>query len=78
MPETRRSRVDLEELALEAVQRAEGCSHVIDVELRYVETNGKRPNWRLVGTTPPLPPAVLYVASMVVEKLADQFLMIDG
>lgn len=78
MPETRRSRVDLEEMACEAIKRTEGCSHVIDVDLQYMETNGRRPNWRLVGTTPPLPPASLIAAAMVVERLAEQYLMIDG
>ncbi|MBV9833457.1 MAG: hypothetical protein JO055_03560 [Alphaproteobacteria bacterium] len=78
MPENTRSRIDLEEMARQAVREAPGCAHVIDVELQYIETNGRRPNWRLINTTPPLPPAALIEAGMAVDRLASRWLMIDG
>lgn len=77
MPETVRSRTELEELSREAVKNAPGCAHVIDVDLRCADTGGKRPNWRLAGTTPPLPPTAMIEAHMAVERLATLYLMID-
>lgn len=78
MPDTIRTRTDLEELSREAVKKAAGCHHVIDVELRYLETNGRRPNWRLAWTTPPLAPAAMIEAHIAVEKIAELYLMIEG
>lgn len=77
MSESALSRADLEDLALNAIKAAPGCSHVIDIVLR-AEPGDKRPNWCLAGTTPPLAPAALIEASMAVEKLAEAYLMIDG
>ena len=78
MSETTRSRVELEEMARQAVKAAPGCTHVIDVDLAYTGTSAKRPNWRLIGTTPPLPPGALIDAHMAVEKLSATYLMVDG
>lgn len=78
MSDTSRCRADLEDMSRDAVKRAPGCGHVIDIDLRYIENNGRRPNWCLAGTTPPLAPAALIEAAIAVERLADQYLMIDG
>ena len=78
MPTTMRCRADLEEMARDAVRLAPGCAHIIDVELRFDGASGRRPNWRLVGSTPPLPPVAMIKAFTAVEKLAQQYLMIDG
>ena len=77
MPEKTLSRLNLHEMALEAIRALPGCGHVTAIELQHVRANGRGPNWKLLGTTPPLPPAALIDAHMAAEKLANVYLMAE-
>jgi hypothetical protein len=72
-----RSRRVLEHMARHLVRLAPGCAHVVDVQLRRIESNGTLPNWCLADTTPPLQPSAMIEAHEAVEGLANVFLMRD-
>lgn len=77
MSEKAFNHINLQEMVLEAVRALPGCGHVTAIELQHVRADGKGPNWKLLGTTPPLPPAALIDAHIAAERLADVYRMAE-